>query len=189
MECEQARVLDFWFRELSPADWFGAADSLDPIVRDRFGELHAQAAAGLLDDWAGSPLGRLSLIIVLDQFSRHIFRGTANAFALDERAQKLALDGIGKAMDERLSFAQRQFFYMPLMHAEDPALQRLSVECFEKLKAFADQVLQFAQSHQKEVARFGRFPHRNAALGRRSSDDETAFMTGNPPHDDARHIE
>ncbi|WP_395334734.1 DUF924 family protein [Novosphingobium sp. BL-8H] len=176
MDTEQARVLDFWFRELTPADWFGAAETLDPIVRSRFGELHRQAFEGCLEDWAENPLGRLALIIVLDQFSRHIFRGTADAFASDGRAQKLAVDGVEEGIDEQLSFAQRHFFYMPLMHAEDPALQRLSVECFARLQAFADQLLGFAKSHQEEVRRFGRFPHRNAALGRGDTDAESAFM-------------
>ncbi|QSR19565.1 DUF924 family protein [Novosphingobium sp. KA1] len=179
MNAEQARVLDFWFRELTPADWFGAADSLDPIVRTRFGKLQEEAAAGNLDDWAESPLGRLALIIVLDQFSRHIFRGSAAAFASDERAQKLAVDGVGKGMDEQLSFAQRHFFYMPLMHAESLELQRLSVECFERLKAFANQLVAFAQVHQDEVLRFGRFPRRNAALERLNTDDENSFLSGN----------
>jgi uncharacterized protein (DUF924 family) len=177
MDAEQARVLDFWFRELTPADWFGAAESLDPIVESRFGGLHRQAFEGGLEDWAESPLGRLALIIVLDQFSRHIFRGSADAFASDGRAQKLAVDGVEQGIDEQLSFAQRHFFYMPLMHAEDPALQRLSVECFARLQTFADQLLGFAKSHQEEVQRFGRFPHRNAALGRGDTDAESAFMS------------
>lgn len=176
MNAEQARVLDFWFRELTPADWFGAADSLDPMVRTRFAKLHAEAVKGNHEDWAESPLGRLALIIVLDQFSRHIFRGSAAAFASDERAQRLAVDGVGKGMDDHLSFAQRHFFYMPLMHAESPELQRLSVECFERLKAFADQLIAFAQSHQDEVRRFGRFPQRNAALKRPNTEEENIFM-------------
>jgi len=174
---EQARVLDFWFRELTPADWFGAAENLDPIVRDRFGDLHRQAMDGKLNGWSAKPIGRVALIIVLDQFSRHIFRGTAEAFASDEQAQKLALDGLEQGVDELLPFAQRHFFYLPLMHAEDPSLQRLSVECFERLQGFATAILGYAMSHRDEVQQFGRFPHRNAALGRADTDAERAFLS------------
>jgi uncharacterized protein (DUF924 family) len=177
MDSEQARVLDFWFRELTPADWFGAAESLDPFVRDRFGDLHRRATDGKLDGWATTPAGRVALIIVLDQFPRHIFRGTADAFASDKRAQKLVLDGLEHGVDELLPFAQRHFFYLPLMHAEDPSLQRLSVECFERLQDFATEILGYAKSHRDEVQEFGRFPHRNAALGRADTDAEKAFLS------------
>lgn len=124
MDNAQSSVLDFWFRELTPQDWFGAGEKFDPIVRRRFGMLHEEAAEGALDGWAATPLGRLALIIVLDQFSRHIHRGTPLAFAQDPKAQDLALDGIAQAMDLQLAFSQRHFFYMPLMHAEDARLQR-----------------------------------------------------------------
>lgn len=173
---DQARVLDFWFRELTPADWFEAGESLDPLVRERFSALHQQAASGNLEDWADSPLGRLALILVLDQFSRHIHRGTPRAFASDRRAQELALEGIEAGMDTHLSFGQRHFFYMPLMHAEDPELQRLSMERFNQLKSFAEQLLVFARDHQSEIERFGRFPYRNAALGRPDTAAETEYM-------------
>lgn len=172
----QDEVLDFWFRELTPQDWFEAAEKLDPTVGARFRDLHAEASSGALDDWAETPRGRLALILVLDQFSRHIHRGTAGAFATDEKAQRLAIEGIASQMDEALCFSQRQFFYMPLMHAEDPAIQAMSVERFEALRDFAEELLGFATGHSAEIAAFGRFPARNPALGRKSTAAETDYL-------------
>ncbi|MBH0111771.1 DUF924 domain-containing protein [Novosphingobium sp. YJ-S2-02] len=175
-EGEQRRVLDFWFRELTPDHWFGAGSALDPLVRKRFAELHEQASEGALDAWAQTPLGRLALIIVLDQFSRHIHRDTARAFANDARAQHWTTRGIAAGMDEQLSFAQRHFFYMPLMHAEDPSLQAQSMECFAGLREFAESLLSFARTHRDEIAAHGRFPYRNAALGRENTEAERRFL-------------
>ncbi len=176
MDHQHGAVLDFWFRELGPQDWFGAGDKLDPVVRSRFGDLHQQAVAGALDGWAQTPLGRLALIIVLDQFSRHIHRGTAQAFAADAKAQQLTLAALAAQEDEQLTFGQRHFLYMPLMHAENAELQALSLERFAALKAFAENLLQFAQGHSDEIRDFRRFPQRNAALRRVSSAAEAAFL-------------
>ncbi|KPH65341.1 MULTISPECIES: DUF924 family protein [Novosphingobium] len=173
----QDEVLDFWFRQLTPQDWFVGGERLDSVVRARFGALHRDASGGALDRWADDARGRLALILVLDQFSRHIHRGTAQAFASDDKALSLALDGIAAGMDERLSPGQRQFFYMPLMHSEDPAIQARSIERFTALRDFADRNLAFARSHAAEIARFGRFPGRNAALGREPDTDEDAFLS------------
>jgi uncharacterized protein (DUF924 family) len=181
MDIQQSAVLDFWFRELGPQDWFGAGERLDTIVRRRFGDLHEHAVSGALDGWAQTPLGRLALIIVLDQFSRHIHRGTARAFAADAKAQELTLEALAAHEDEHLAFGQRHFLYMPLMHAESPALQQRSLDRFAALQAFAADLLQFAQSHSDEVQRFGRFPQRNAALGRVSSIEEAAFLETTKP--------
>lgn len=175
-DVEIAKVLDFWFRELAPADWFNAGEALDATVRARFGVLHERAIAGGLADWAQSARGRLALVLVLDQFSRHIHRGTAKAFAADPHAQELVLDGIAAGMDEALGLSERHFFYMPLMHAEDPALQRRSIEEFTKLRDFLDNVLEFARSHAADIAEFGRFPYRNEALGRTSTEAEKALL-------------
>ncbi|KMS59792.1 membrane protein [Novosphingobium barchaimii LL02] len=178
MNDPQDEVLNFWFRELTPQDWFKGGEALDALVRGRFADLHRQAGAGMLDDWAATPLGRLGLILLLDQFSRHIHRDTAAAFETDVRAQQLAVEGMAMGMDEKLAFGQRQFFYMPLMHAEDPQLQAMSIERFTALRDFAQDVLQFAQGHKGEIDRFGRFPHRNEALARTSSEGERAFIDG-----------
>lgn len=172
----QTAVLDFWFRELGPHDWFRGGDALDDLVRARFVALHARAEAGALEDWADTPRGRLALIVVLDQFSRHIHRGTARAFACDARAQALAAEGIAAGVEANLTFDERHFFAMPLMHAEDPALQAQSVAYFAALADHAASVLRFAQGHRDEITRFGRFAGRNAALDRETTEAERLFL-------------
>ena len=177
MESEFSAVIDFWFRELTPRQWFTeGGPRLDDRVRTRFGNLVEAARRGVLDHWARSPRGRLALIILLDQFPRHCFRGMPEAYASDAKAQALAAEGIAAHMDEQLTFAERQFFYMPLMHAEDRDLQALSLERFDALREAAEAVLGFASGHRKIVYRFGRFPHRNKVLGRASSPQEEAFL-------------
>lgn len=166
MNPQQRDVLDFWFRELTPKDWFEAGERNDPLVRERFGALLEQARSGALDDWAETPLGRLALIIVLDQFSRHIHRGSGEAFASDAKAQQLALDGIAAGDDEQLAMSQRHFLYMPLMHAEDLGIQAKSIERFEALRDYAEWILQFARDHRQEIVDNGRFTGRDEALGR-----------------------
>ena len=177
MNAQQTAVIDFWFRELTPAQWFDGDDpGLDDMIRRRFGDLLTQARDGALDDWAGSPRGRLALIIVLDQFSRNIHRGSGESFAGDAKAQGLTVDGIAAGLDKPLTFAERHFFYMPLMHAEDVELQRQCVVQFEALKAEAEGLVGYARGHADIVERFGRFPHRNAMLDRNSTPEEAAFI-------------
>lgn len=177
MESEYRSVIDFWFRELTPHQWFtDGGPQFDDRVRARFGALVEAAWLGALDHWAASARGRLALIILLDQFPRHCFRGMPEAYASDTKAQALAVDGIEAGMDEQLNFAERQFFYMPLMHAEDRGLQALSLERFEALLEDAEAVVDFASGHRRLVYRFGRFPHRNRILGRASSPEEEAFL-------------
>jgi len=177
MNSQQTDVIDFWFRELTPDQWFQGDDpSLDDLIRRRFGDLLTQAVAGGLDGWAGSPRGRLALIIVLDQFSRNIHRGSGQSYAGDAKAQALTLEGIALGLDKSLTFSERQFFYMPLMHAEETTLQEQCVAQFEGLKKEAEGLLGYATGHAAIVARFGRFPHRNAVLGRASTPEEAAFI-------------
>lgn len=176
MTNDDLAVLDFWFRELTPAQWFENGETLDPVVRERFGELHEAAARGERDHWAGEPRSRLALILVLDQFSRHIHRGHAAAFAHDPRACELCLDGIARGFDEQLNLAERHFFYMPLMHSEARLVQARGIEQFEKLVEFAQGVLDFARDHAETIERFGRFPYRNAALGRTSTAAEKHYL-------------
>lgn len=186
-------VLEFWFGT-SGADgaidptrrkmWFKSGAQHDDEIRGRFGGLHERASRGALDEWTATVRGRLALIVVLDQFSRHIYRGTARAFAQDPAAQKLTLAGIDNGIDRELAPVQRSFFYLPLEHVEDPALQALSVECYERLAAAVTDkwrkdyasFLDYARRHRDVIERFGRFPHRNAALGRPSTPEEIAFL-------------
>ncbi len=175
-------VLQFWFVELLPENWFGSSDEIDRQIENRFGALLAQASEGGCDDWADSPRGLLALVIVLDQFSRNIHRDSARAYAQDEAAQDLVLKAIDKGWDDKLGLDQRQFLYMPLMHAEDRELQRLCVQKFEALEKSAREITGFAERHRDIVERFGRFPYRNEVLGRSSTEEEREFIEekGNP---------
>lgn len=177
MESQYLPVIDFWFRELTPREWFTeGSPELDDRVKDRFGALVEAARGGALDDWATTARGRLALIIVLDQFPRHVFRGTAAAYASDPKAQALACGGIETGIDEQLTLAERQFFYLPLMRAESRELQARSVERFTALRDAAEAVLGFALGHRDVVERFGRFPHRNEIVGRATTAEEAAFL-------------
>ncbi|MDJ0641745.1 MAG: DUF924 family protein [Erythrobacter sp.] len=180
---EEARsVLRFWFVDLMPENWFSTSEPIDETIAQRFADLHGRAASGDLDDWTGTPRGTLALIIVLDQFSRNIHRTSGKAFACDEKAQSLAVSAIRKEFDERLGLDERQFLYMPLMHAEDRDLQALALEKYEALARSAQEIVGFARMHHSIIERFGRFPYRNPLLGRESSDGERAFIEkdGNP---------
>lgn len=191
---EIEQVLDFWFGACGPDGaldrakqkmWFSDGRQHDPVIRKRFGKLHRRAARGELDaEWAATSRGRIALIIVLDQFSRHIHRGTPAAFAQDPAAQRLATAGVEQGADRGLIPAQRAFFYLPFEHSEDVKLQRLGTRAFERLAAevapawrkeyagFAD----YAGHHRDIVERFGRFPHRNKILGRASTPEEVEFL-------------
>lgn len=190
-------VLDFWFgdglqhdwpsQDLNPL-WFGGGAEQDDQIRQRFGALVASALGGGLSEWESALTTRLALVIVLDQFSRNVHRSQAQAFAGDARAQQLVLATLAAREDETLARVGRVFLYMPLMHAEDIALQARCVERFTALHdnsppALREKLasnLRFAREHRDTVARFGRFPHRNAALGRESSDAELAFLKTGP---------
>lgn len=193
-------VLDFWFgREdpLSPPQfnqrlhlWFGGDDppeliaERDENIARRFRGYMDEAAAGALDHWAGSPNRLLALVLLLDQFPRHVFRGRARAYAQDRRALAFALHGVTTGADAALSLAQRLFLYLPLQHAESAPMQEESIAAYRRLLADAppqhqplfESALEFAGQHRDIIQRFGRFPHRNAALSRRSTPEELEFL-------------
>jgi uncharacterized protein (DUF924 family) len=191
---EIEQVLDFWFGAcgpdgaLDPAKrkmWFGDGRSHDDEIRERFGALHARAIRGDLDDdWTATPRGCIALVVLLDQFSRHIHRDEPAAFAQDPAAQRLAAAGLDRRIDRQLMPAQRAFFYMPFEHAENIELQRLGVRCFDDLaRAVArphreeyDSFLDYARRHLAIIERFGRFPHRNRMLARPSTPEEVEFL-------------
>lgn len=191
---EIEQVLDFWFGTcsaegaLDPAKkkmWFGDGRTYDAAIRERFGALHERARRGELErEWAATPRGRIALIVMLDQFSRHIHRGTAAAFAQDPAAQRLVVSGLGLNADHALIPAQRAFFYVPLEHAEDLEMQRLGVRCFDGLvhtvaqawRKDYEEFLDYAQRHRDIIKRFGHFPHRNATLGRTNTAEEIEFL-------------
>lgn len=192
-------VLSFWFGGTGDAVtianrqaglWWGGDAATDADIRQRFGALHAAAVAGELDHWAVSPSGRLALIIVLDQFSRNLYRRQAAAFAQDGKALQLAQAAIAAGADRKLAPIRRVFLYLPLEHAEDLAAQRLCVEKFTALhnsvapavrKTFAF-YLDFAWQHYDIIARFGRFPHRNAVLGRAPTPEEAGWLQASKTH-------
>jgi uncharacterized protein (DUF924 family) len=166
-------VLHFWFAELRTDDWFIKSDEIDRRCRDRFIDLHERLQQGSIDIPA-TPRAYLAAVIVLDQFSRNMFRNSPRAYAYDAQALHLAQQAIERGYDRGLSTAERQFLYMPFMHSEDRAAQARSVELFA---ALGDAVVQkFAEEHRDIIERFGRFPHRNAVLQRASTSDELEFL-------------
>jgi len=177
-------VLDFWFAETNAAHWFVADSAFDAQIRERFGSAMDAAADGQLDRWAVNPPGWLALLILLDQFPRNLYRGDSRAWAQDASAQRVALSGIARGDDRQLLPLQRVFAYLPLEHAEDMALQRQSVALYEALCAEVplpqrqrfEEFLDYARRHRDVIAHFGRFPHRNAVLGRASTSEEMIHL-------------
>ncbi|MFC5743097.1 DUF924 family protein [Dyella tabacisoli] len=171
-------VLKFWFDPASQAHWFARDDAFDEQIRTSFGAALEAAHAGALDDWARTPQGWLALLILLDQFSRNCHRNDPRAFAADSHAQALAMAGIERGDDVALEPHQRMFAYLPLEHAEDMHLQRRSVALFTALSEQAgfENLLDYAQRHYDVIARFGRFPHRNAVLGRIHTPAESEYL-------------
>jgi uncharacterized protein (DUF924 family) len=203
MDPRAEAVLEFWFGGTRDdpqqirdrmAFWFGGGDradleSMDREIAQRFGALVGDASRGDLDDWSRTAHERLALILLLDQFRRNIHRGSPQAFSCDARTLELTLDGLDQGMHRMLSAIERVFFMMPLQHSEQLEAQERSVREFEALRAalpahleslfrgFAD----YAVVHRDIVARFGRFPHRNAILGRTSTQEESDYLADDAP--------
>ena len=190
-------ILEFWFADglqtgwptqEMKAIWFGGGPALDGRIKAAFGAQVLQAVEGGLAAWEDQPLSRLALVLLLDQFTRNVFRGSPRAFEGDARAQRLVTDALANAWDQQLPVVCRVFLYMPLMHAENLTLQNECVSRFAQLVADAPDALKaqlqgnldFARQHQDIIARFGRFPYRNAALGRSSTADEDTFLVKGP---------
>ncbi len=167
-------VLQFWFQEVSPKQWWKADPEFDALIARRFSELHARAAQAELFEWREHPQGRLAEIIVLDQFSRNLHRGDPRAFACDPMALALAQEAVAARADNDLPPAQRAFLYMPFMHSESRAIHETAERLFRD-KAPEDN-LDFELRHKAIIDRFGRYPHRNAVLGRVSTAEELAFL-------------
>lgn len=168
-------VLAFW-REAGPDLWFKHDEGFDASISARFAATYGDAAADLLNTWENSPEGALALVIVLDQFPRNMFRGNARSFATDIRARAVAERAIAKGFDGKTAMPERVFFYLPFEHSEDLADQERAVALIGST-GDAD-LLKWAQLHADIIRRFGRFPHRNALLGRTSTPQEQAFLDG-----------
>lgn len=167
-------VLAFWFQETQPAQWWKVDPAFDARVRERFGALHEQARRCELFGWRATPAGRLAEVIVLDQFARNIHRGTTLAFAADPLALALAQEAVAAGADLALPVEQRAFLYLPYMHSESAAIHAVAEPL---MQARAPQhTHDFELKHKAIIDRFGRYPHRNAILGRPSTAEELAFL-------------
>ena len=173
-DAEMRAVLDFWLLQTGPEKWFSRDDALDEEIRVKFSALHERAVAGELAHWRGTPQGCLGEIIVLDQFSRNLYRDDPRAYAADGQAQKVMTLALARGFDDGMSKDERRFLYMPLQHSEEAADQSTSVELFRALED--DDTFKFTLRHQEIIARFGRFPHRNTDLGRESTTEEITFL-------------
>ena len=171
---EAIEVLAFWLGEVPPERRFVVDAALDAQIRQRFGALHERLSMVVPDDWRASPERLLAAIIVLDQFSRNLHRGSPRTFACDPAALALTKDAIERGFDKQLRGDQLQFLYMPLMHSEDAADQALSVELFATIGN--DEAYDYALQHKAIIDRFKRYPHRNAVLGRESTPEEIEFL-------------
>lgn len=187
-------VLDFWFGELTndvpdkenQKNWFSGGDGFDLLIKRKFTSTLLAGSKGELDPWELTPRGRLAFVIVLDQFPRNIFRGTAMAFLYDEKALSLARDGVEFGHDKPLRAAEKIFLYMPYQHSENIKIQEEGLALYRKLvketttfeeRKLCEEVLQYAERHYNLIQRFGRFPHRNKALGRQSTPQEESYLT------------
>lgn len=170
-------VLDYWIAELGPAGWYAGGEDLDATIRARFAPLWRSAAAGGLTDWAASAPGALAYIILTDQFPRNMWRGHADAFATDALALSAARAAIAAGHDMATPEPQRQFFYLPFMHSEDPADQAACIaQMASRMPETGAANHLHARAHAEVIARFGRFPYRNDALGRPTTPAEADFI-------------
>ena len=167
-------VIKFWFEEIEPRQWWIKDDAFDQLIRERFSTIHQQASRCELFTWRESALGRLAEIIVLDQFSRNMFRGTAHAFAQDQVALVLCQEAISLGVDSELPPKQRSFMYMPLMHSESLLIHQQAESLYRRLGDPSS--LEYELRHKNIIAQFGRYPHRNEILGRESTEEEKKFL-------------
>jgi len=170
-------ILNFWLDEVEPKDWYISNEELDQKIRDRFQSTWEEAMNGGLGQWLTYASGSLAYIILTDQFSRNMFRGDGKAYSSDRRALAAAKAAVCKKWDLRLEEPARMFFYMPLMHSENNCDQDRCVRLIKERLSNADSTLLHARAHREVIRSFGRFPHRNAETGRRSTQLELAYLT------------
>ena len=167
-------VISFWFEEIDGACWWAKDENFDNTISIRFGAIHTQASRCELFSWRSEPEGRLAEVLILDQFSRNIFRDQPESFAFDSLALALAQEAISNGADRSLPLAMRNFLYMPFMHSESIVVHESARKLFE---ANGDpQTMEFERRHREIIERFGRYPHRNSILGRQSTEQELEFL-------------
>ena len=169
-------ILQFWFEDIEHFRWFKKDPDFDRALEERFGDVLKQARNGKLDHWCETAGGSLALIILLDQFSRNIYRESSKAFEADPKALQLTLDGIQRGFAEELTLEQRSFYYLPLRHAENLEMQKLGLEKTRELNDAGYGTDKYALNHLAIIERFGRFPHRNCVLGRSNTVEEELYL-------------
>ena len=167
-------ILNFWFKEIDQSAWWKKDDAFDKLIIDRFADIHTKATQGELFEWRLTPKGSLAEVIILDQFSRNMFRDTAQAFAYDGMALILSQEAITAEFDRELSAIENSFLFMPFMHSESATMHELAVALYTKNGIQSN--LDFELKHKAIIDRFGRYPHRNDILGRESTAEEIAFL-------------
>ncbi len=169
-------IIKFWFGEIEPESWWKKDESFDQLIRERFLAIYQQAANCELFEWRQDALGWLAEIIILDQFPRNMFRDTAQVFDADRLAVILVQEAVANQVDRELTPPQKSFLYMPLMHSESALIHETAMELYSQPGLEFN--LDFEKKHKAIIDRFGRYPHRNAILGRESTDEEVEFLTG-----------
>lgn len=172
----QKDILDFWFVETTPQQWFQISEEFDQTIRDKFLKLYEQAADGQMDDWQKNADGCLALCLLLDQFPRNMFRGEAKAYATDKKALLISKQAIHKGFDTILNPVQRRFLYLPFEHSENLPDQKRSVELFKSMEKDDPLGYEYALRHLEVIEKFGRFPGRNKALGRENTPEEQEYL-------------
>ncbi|MFW2439873.1 MAG: DUF924 family protein [Arenicellales bacterium] len=169
-------IIKFWFGEIEPESWWKKDKAFDQLIRDRFLDVYQRAAKCELFEWRQDALGWLAEIIILDQFPRNMFRDTAQSFDTDRLAVILVQEAVANQVDRELTPPQKSFLYMPLMHSESALIHETAMELYNQPGLEFN--LDFEKKHKAIIDRFGRYPHRNAILGRESSDEEVEFLAG-----------
>ncbi|MGF0539704.1 DUF924 family protein [Agrobacterium sp. ES01] len=170
-------IIDFWLRH-GPEAWFSGSEALDREIADNYADLHIKASKRELADWEASPEGALALLLLVDQFPRNLYRGSAHSYAVDGLARAIARRALANAFDRKVEPELRPFFYLPFEHSEDMADQEYSLRLFvaHREKTGDEEALKWAVTHYDIIKKFGRFPHRNAALGRDTTVEEQAYL-------------
>lgn len=175
MNNKSSEIIKFWFEELNPKQWFISSEELDYRIYKQFGEIHEAAANGELEAWRQTPAESLAEIIILDQFSRNIYRGKPAAFKNDLGALVLAQEALSKGFPKKVETLKRSFFYMPFMHSESLKIHQTAVKLFNE--PGMEENFEYEIKHKQIIERFGRYPHRNEILGRNSTDEEIEFLS------------